>query len=183
METNENENVLSEAAIREADKKLDEKQKTDKKKFTKKEVKAIKDKAKGVNRADSEMECAICGNPILKGQAFKTLPADGKNGRRHYHQATCSPGSPNWMKLRGDKAKIKPSKIKAKANHGKRTMNKYGHVPGSGGDKIDELLEKGITMNDLSKRNFSKSRIQAHISQLRNRGFKVIEKNDIYTLN
>lgn len=93
----------SKTKLDQADALLKEKAKTDKKTFSKEEVKAIKDKAKGVDRSQGEsLKCAVCDNPILKGQAFKTLVADEKHGRRHYHQATCSPGSPNWKKFRGE---------------------------------------------------------------------------------
>jgi len=96
--------------------KLVEKKKTDKKKFTKEEVKAIKDKIRGTNRAENgNLVCVACGKPILKGQSFKEIPRDAKHAqRRPYHSATCGVGSKAWAKMSGSKQSADLAEKKAK---------------------------------------------------------------------
>ena len=178
------------------DEKLAEKAKTDHKSFSKKEVKEIKDKAKGITRTDDEkLSCAVCGSPILKGQAYKTLPADEKNGRRHYHQSSCSPGSPNWMKFRGDKAKIKltPKKeakiIKGAVNstqgkkHKGEGISNFNHQIAAISGKLDILLIKGTTITQVAKENITKERFLSHVKHLaKDHKISITEKDGTYKI-
>jgi len=133
----------------------------DKPKMTKKEIKEVKDKAKGTVRADEPLTCTVCGMAILKGQAYKILPADGKNGRRFYHQSSCSPGSPNWMKFRGDKATIKPTSKPVKRERANTEGKKTASKPSNGQPREGTISSrivlalknspKGLTMEQIVK--------------------------------
>jgi hypothetical protein len=46
------------------------------------------------------MFCFVCKRPILKGQAYKTVPKDEKHKEeRNYHSATCGVGSKAWAEM------------------------------------------------------------------------------------
>jgi hypothetical protein len=166
------------------------------KKAKDRKIKRVKDQLKGTARAETadDLVCAVCGLPILKGQAYKMIPADEKNGRRHYHQSTCSPGSPNWATFRKGKSHIKETeKMKKKtqraAKRAERKMN--GYAEGTQIHLVHSCLKKGAkfeSMLEALKKGFPKAtgnlknNLRWYLGRIKRDGHKVKRTGDKYFL-
>lgn len=99
--------------------KRDERIKRERQKIKIKVKEAESNGGSNILEGTKNIYCVVCSFPILQGQAYKTLTTDAKNKeKRFYHESSCSPGSESWIKFRGEKTKMKPSKKQKNLNHG-----------------------------------------------------------------
>jgi len=78
----------------------------------------------------------------------------------------------------------KKKKKKERTKKKETEKSRYGHKPGTQAALIDDLLHKGITLENASKDiGVTKSRVKNHIKHLEMKGYKVNEKDGIFKVS